>query len=260
MTKRHETALAIPEELAEFLDDVHRRIVEGDDATMVPSDDLLQCDVACGGLDRKGRGRFTFTYVAGDRCRWQFSLTPAQLEVIGAMRTLPLFACPTCQCAFSIADATCRCCDVVLAPPQRAPDGANFTVRIDDESFGVSTVAELDAIIAPRIHPTSRFVITVLDPTGTRALHAGLAMDGSFASWCGPDRSPPYATSEGNEHWEGEMSFVRRGRSVKVPRCYEIDLPHAREVLRAFVLDPTQLPGAIEWVERGLGPFVLATA
>lgn len=81
--KQTSEKLAVPEELRVFLIDVDRRIEEGDEATTIPSDDLLQCKNAVGGLVA-GQGRFSFVYFPerDSSVRWKFTLLPAEIKEI----------------------------------------------------------------------------------------------------------------------------------------------------------------------------------
>jgi hypothetical protein len=77
--------VAVPQDLREFLVDVHRRIADGDEAATIPSDDLLQSERAYGGLVG-GAGRYSFVYFPGrgTSVRWEFTLLASEIEEIGA--------------------------------------------------------------------------------------------------------------------------------------------------------------------------------
>ncbi len=76
-------SVVLPQELLEFLADIHRRIQEGDTAELIPSGDLLQSESAYGGLNST-RDRYSFVFFpeAGHSVRWQFTLLPSEIESI----------------------------------------------------------------------------------------------------------------------------------------------------------------------------------
>ena len=76
--------VAVPQDLREFLLDVHQFIEEGDEAATRPSDDLLQFERAFGGLI-EGQGRYSFVYFPErvTSVRWEFTLLPSEIEEVG---------------------------------------------------------------------------------------------------------------------------------------------------------------------------------
>ena len=77
--------VVVPRDLRDYLIDVQQRILEGDEAATIPSDDLLQCENVYGGLDRS-KDRYSFVYFPdNDRAiRWQFTLLPSEIEEIAS--------------------------------------------------------------------------------------------------------------------------------------------------------------------------------
>jgi hypothetical protein len=85
----HETeskvSVAIPDELAEFMRDVFSQIESQDDAAMIPSDDLLQCEAGYGGLSQDGKHyEFVFFPERGMRVRWEFKLLADEIDEIAS--------------------------------------------------------------------------------------------------------------------------------------------------------------------------------
>lgn len=100
--------VAIPADLTEFLREVHRLIVAGDEATLHESDDLLQAESAYGGLLEEGGTRYGFTYFPGEgiETKWELVLDRDQIAQIAADRTtaLPLWACQVAGCGNKSSD------------------------------------------------------------------------------------------------------------------------------------------------------------
>ncbi len=112
--------VVIPRELKSFLADVHMLIVEGDESTTIESDDLLQCERACGGLLEEGRDVYGFTFFTdpeGVRNKWEIVLSKADIEKVAnaTLTEFSLWACQdaACGCKFSSEDETCFYCDYV---------------------------------------------------------------------------------------------------------------------------------------------------
>jgi hypothetical protein len=83
-TEGNRQRVRVPDDLRDFLIHVRDAIRNGDDEATEPSDDLLQSDNAYGGLDRN-RTTFSFVYFPGPdrRERWEFTLTPGEIEEFG---------------------------------------------------------------------------------------------------------------------------------------------------------------------------------
>jgi len=114
--KRKEV-VSIPEDLYEFLADVHFKIGKHDEYTTIECDDCLQCDYAYGGLSNKDAGIYSFTYFpeGGTRHKWVFSLSTPDIAQIADIEitTLDMWACQTndCRCKFQSLERTCFYCD-----------------------------------------------------------------------------------------------------------------------------------------------------
>ena len=109
----------VPVPLLVFLRDVNARIEASDKEAIVPSDDLLQSDQACGGLLRGERSLYSFTYfpTIGAHSTWVLRLTAEEIGDVawGVTERLELWSCrdPNCTRRFASADATCVDCDWV---------------------------------------------------------------------------------------------------------------------------------------------------
>ncbi len=125
--------VAVPSRLRVFLADVHALIECGDEATLIPSGDLLQAKDACGGLTEDGMYGFTFFPVEGLRTKWELMFTRDDIAAIaaGRMATLDLWRCQdeSCGCMFWSPDETCFHCDYIDGDAERFPPGAYDTRR-----------------------------------------------------------------------------------------------------------------------------------
>ncbi|MEW6212117.1 MAG: hypothetical protein AB1631_27420 [Acidobacteriota bacterium] len=94
-------------------------ILAGDESATIPSDDLLQCESACGGLIEEGGCKYSFTYFPeeGIRHKWYFSFDITDIERIadGATTELSMWACadPQCHSKFMDRNDTCFYCDYI---------------------------------------------------------------------------------------------------------------------------------------------------
>lgn len=112
-------SLQIPDELVEFLHEVHYRIDSHEETVTKPSDDLIQApNIApvIGGLSDLRAHRFSFRYTSSsDPCtRWHLYLFDNEIEDIAKRRvsSLSLWKCsnPTCHHLFTYkADVYCNC-------------------------------------------------------------------------------------------------------------------------------------------------------
>jgi hypothetical protein len=120
----------IPARLIEFLRFANELIVEGDEATTSPSDDLIQVEeltgwlLASGGLVDDVGSKFRFTYFAQPkqtRKFWELELTKEQIGQIatGQLTELTLWACKSieCGCKFNSPKGNCFYCDWEDVPP-----------------------------------------------------------------------------------------------------------------------------------------------
>ena len=112
----------IPEDLRSFIAEVHTLIEIGDEATQIESDDLLQSEVAYGGLLEEGGQDYIFTYfpnhkVRGVRDQWilQFDVEAIKAIANGTSKELWLWACQDedCGCKFQDPNETCFYCDYI---------------------------------------------------------------------------------------------------------------------------------------------------
>lgn len=114
-------AVGVPDDLLDFLRDVHEMIETGDESATMESDDLLQCPSAYGGLIEDGGNRYGFTYFPekGVRNKWELDLDVVDIERIagGEIAELELWACeaPECRCMFSDPQGICLHCDYVTS-------------------------------------------------------------------------------------------------------------------------------------------------
>jgi hypothetical protein len=65
--------------------DVFSQIASQDDAALIPSDDLLQCERGYGGLSSDGK-HYSFVYFPepGTQARWEFKLLADEIDEIGS--------------------------------------------------------------------------------------------------------------------------------------------------------------------------------
>lgn len=109
----------VPDDLVTFLCEVHALIQADDDAATIESDDLLQCEIAYGGLIETGGSQYGFTYFPekGTRQKWQLELDAGEIANIaeGSITSFSLWGCQTedCRCLFTDSDETCFYCDYV---------------------------------------------------------------------------------------------------------------------------------------------------
>ncbi len=120
--------VAVPTQLQGFLLEVAEKIAARDEEAVIPSDDLLQADDACGGLIEEDGDTYRFTYypeIESD-ASWQFALTTADIELIatGTKGTLQLWGCATESCDSLFADPLAKCfnCDYREEAPKLPPD------------------------------------------------------------------------------------------------------------------------------------------
>ncbi len=99
-------------------------IVDGDETTLIESDDLLQCDSAYGGLLTEGGSEYSFTYFPeeGIRVKWEVVLQRGDIERVanGELKELTLWGCRDsgCGCKFYNENDTCFYCDWVEGPDE----------------------------------------------------------------------------------------------------------------------------------------------
>jgi hypothetical protein len=78
------TRVEAPPDLRQFLREVAELIDEGDEATLVESDDLLQCEYAFGGLADAETAAYAFTYFPrkGVKPNWEFDLSASEIREV----------------------------------------------------------------------------------------------------------------------------------------------------------------------------------
>lgn len=130
------TAAEVPADLREFFQEVAHLIDTGDEAALIESDDLLQCDRAYGGLIDEEDDIYAFTYFPreGVKTKWIFDLSAEQIRAIADedVLTLELWACEDGNCGsmFQDANETCFYCDYVVDEVRPLPSG-EFRTRRD---------------------------------------------------------------------------------------------------------------------------------
>lgn len=112
----------VPSELKGFFYDVLTELNSSTLAAKLPSDDLLQCDFAYGGLcEVNGEQFLGFTYFAAPRNdndrfpkRWFILLPRSKLELIvsGRLAAIDMWRCePDCGNRFAFENDICSYCD-----------------------------------------------------------------------------------------------------------------------------------------------------
>ena len=121
---------AIPPNLVSFIRDVATAIREENPCATTPSDDLLQCDYAYGGLGDGSPPVYHFTYFSKSdvdpKSKWHFSLSADEVSSVaeGSKTELALWGCAseTCESMYPTESSLCHECDYV-----RNEDAENFT-------------------------------------------------------------------------------------------------------------------------------------
>ena len=127
------TRVPVPDRFRMFISKVHELIESGDEAALIPSDDLLQSDDVYGGLTDEGHYAFVFFPSSGGRTKWEITLTREDISAIatGQVVVLDLWRCheESCGCMFSSRTGLCFHCDYVGDSPERTPEGRLKTRR-----------------------------------------------------------------------------------------------------------------------------------
>jgi len=115
---KQSVTIELPSAFTDFMRDVKRRIDHGDEAaTIIESDDLLQCDCVYGGLYDAAARRFGFRYFHTDEVTWDFDLDAQQIARIanGTLTTMTLWQCSNgeCGCLYDAEDSYCMHCDSI---------------------------------------------------------------------------------------------------------------------------------------------------
>jgi len=90
-------------------------------------------------------------------------------------------------------------------------------------------------------------MIDVISGDG-RSLALGLGRNKTVLSLTGPDGSPPYFASAGDENVEGEISFEYHGEATFFPLRHAVPISSARTAAAQFLSEPG-LPHAVRWEE-----------
>ncbi len=129
------TEAAVPKELRAFLKNVTGLIAERDEATTIPSDDLLQSRRVYGGLIDGSADQYGFTFFPGEgtRRKWELQLSAAQIADVARreIQRFSLWACvdDSCGSMFWSEKETCFHCDWVDDQVPALPAGKFGTRR-----------------------------------------------------------------------------------------------------------------------------------
>jgi hypothetical protein len=93
-------------------------------------------------------------------------------------------------------------------------------------------------------HP---IMIDVIASDG-RSLVLGLGRNKAVLSLAGPDGSPPYLASVGDEDAEGDISFEYHGEATDFQSRHAVPIRVARTAAAQFLSEP-RLPDAVRWEE-----------
>ena len=108
----------VPTDFAEFMREVHARIVRGDKAAVsICSDDLLQCRTVYGGLYDVTGKRYGFRYLPSDDSKWDILLTDIDIASIACCETtyFDLWRCDSKECPsfYASEDSYCPQCESI---------------------------------------------------------------------------------------------------------------------------------------------------
>ena len=100
-------SVSLPEDLRVFLCEVHQQIENGNKAALNESDDILQSEMAYGGLTKQGSTLYGFTYFSGeyadtkvdDAASWELLLNRSEIADIAQRHKskITLWACQAVQ-------------------------------------------------------------------------------------------------------------------------------------------------------------------
>lgn len=115
---KERVVIELPSSFVDFMRDVNQQIADGDKAaTIIESDDLLQCDRVYGGLYDVAGQRFGFRYFHTDEATWDFDLDAQQIAQIanGSLTSVTLWQCSSakCGCLYATEDSYCTHCDSI---------------------------------------------------------------------------------------------------------------------------------------------------
>ncbi len=112
---KRSVSIELPSAFTDFMREVKQQIDAGDEATMIESDDLLQCDCIYGGLYDAAKRRFAFRYFHAEDVTWDFDLDVQQIASIadGTQTTMTFWQCSNgkCDCLYHAEDSYCMHCD-----------------------------------------------------------------------------------------------------------------------------------------------------
>jgi hypothetical protein len=105
---------------------VAQLITDGDDATTIESDDLLQCDCIYGGLFDAESHQFGFRYFRDEDATWDVVLDASQIADVanGSLIQFQLWRCSggSCDCLYAAEDSYCTHCDSIRHFDDDYPD------------------------------------------------------------------------------------------------------------------------------------------
>lgn len=120
--------------------------------------------------------------------------------------------------------------------------GHNDIAVVDSPNAFNDLIKRLDA--EAKRHP---IMIDVIAGDG-RSLALGLGRDQTVLSLAGPQGSPPYYASVGNENAEGDISFDYHGERTDFQLRHAVPNSAARTAAVQFMFEPG-LPNAVHWEE-----------
>ena len=154
--------VVIPPNLASFFREVANAIREDSPFATTPSDDLLQCDYAYGGLGQGSPPVYHFTYFSASdvdpKSKWHLSLTADEVSSVaeGSTGELSLWGCTSeaCESKYPSEDSLCHVCDYV-----RNEDAEKFTPEEIAEGQRISDGIKSDfaASVKERMETESEF-------------------------------------------------------------------------------------------------------
>jgi len=113
----HRVAESIPDELRDFLREVSAEINAHSESAQIPSDDLLQCECAYGGLLHDDPNYFFFTYFPEEDTlsKWELRLSATDIHAVAESEigTLVFWKCELERCPnrFANEDGHCDYCN-----------------------------------------------------------------------------------------------------------------------------------------------------
>jgi Immunity protein Imm1 len=118
-----------------------------------------------------------------------------------------------------------------------------------DDVAAVDSADAFDDLLA-RLEARARHQPIMIDVIASdgRSLVLGLGRSKTVLSLAGPDGSPPYFVSVGDEDAEGDISFEYHGETTDFRLRYAVPIQVARAAAAQF-LSERGLPDAVRWEE-----------